>query len=106
MPTVTRMAASAPISPGIVTIRPATPSVTPSSAAIDGSRPTGRNSVVTSAKAPTAIDSTASQAPRAGAVAAAGAGAGEEEGNGASSATTAWVLILVCIGVLGSGKNT
>jgi len=53
--------ASAATMPGIVTIRPAVPSVTPSEAATSGSTPMGRNSVVTVANEPTASDSTAIQ---------------------------------------------
>ncbi|CAG4897269.1 hypothetical protein R52603_04180 [Paraburkholderia saeva] len=58
-------AESAAITPGVVTIRPAVPGVTPRSRAICGRRPTGRYSVATNAKAQIATDMTASQ-PRPG----------------------------------------
>lgn len=50
----------AAITPGTVTISPAVPGDTSRSAATRGSTPTGRNSVVTNAKAPTATAPTAS----------------------------------------------
>jgi len=52
----------AAITPGVVTIRPAVPGVTPSSRAICGNRPTGKNSVVTNANAPIVTAPTASHA--------------------------------------------
>jgi hypothetical protein len=50
----------AAITPGTVTIKPAVPADTPRSAAMRGNRPTGKNSVVTNAKAPIATATTAS----------------------------------------------
>lgn len=47
--------------PGTVTISPAVPSLIPRSVAISGRRPTGRNSVVTRAKAPIPTLATAAQ---------------------------------------------
>jgi hypothetical protein len=60
-PMVTPMAANAATMPGVVIISPAWPLLMASSAAMAGSRPTGRNSDVTRAKAPMPTDSTASQ---------------------------------------------
>ncbi|MNU44849.1 hypothetical protein D3C71_336750 [compost metagenome] len=59
-PTVTKMAAKAATMPGVVIISPAWPLLMASSAAMAGSRPTGRNSEVTRAKAPMPTDRTAS----------------------------------------------
>ncbi|KAH0437569.1 hypothetical protein KCU90_g3772, partial [Aureobasidium melanogenum] len=54
----------AAMTPGTVTINPAVPGITPRSAAMRGSSPTGKNSVVTKAKAPIATATTASQERR------------------------------------------
>jgi len=60
-PSIIPGAEMAAITPGVVTISPAVPGVTPRSRAICGNRPTGKNSVVTNAKAPIVTDPTASQ---------------------------------------------
>ena len=59
-------AASAPITLGSVTIRPTRPSLSPRSRTICGSRPTGRNSLLTSANDAMASDATAAHDPPAG----------------------------------------
>jgi len=54
-------AARAAMMPGSVTIKPAWPALIPRSAATSLSTPTGRNSLVPRAKAPTATERSASQ---------------------------------------------
>ncbi|MNW09589.1 hypothetical protein D3C71_2066190 [compost metagenome] len=60
MPTDSSGAARAAMMPGRVTIRPAWPALMPRSLATSLSTPTGRNSLVTRAKAPTATERIAS----------------------------------------------
>src|SRR5450830_1667765 len=60
-PNIRPGAEMAATTPGVVTINPAVPGDTPRSCAICGNKPTGKNSVVTKAKAPTATDTTDSQ---------------------------------------------
>jgi len=65
-PTTSAGAAAAATRPGKVTMRPAVPDETARSFAIWGKRPIGRNSVVTNANAPRAIEVTLSHGRREG----------------------------------------